>query len=266
MDILKLKNKKGLHILFFIGFFLLLTFLKVLNLTEYTRGVVGFYANPVAYWAGSRANGFNKFMLDLKRLPDLQKKYNDLLLENSRLEAENARYLEIKDKFEGLQKSMPISEKKKSVLIGEVVLNSFGDNSVYLLVNLGHKDNVFKGDTVFWEDNFVGIVSSSQNSISRVNLPYHEESMFRVRVFKDDGEYAEGVVRGSSSGLRLENISSSFPLKEGQKVIVVDQKVEFHLVLGEVANVESDVTKASKSAMVTPFLNYRKLNYVFLVE
>ncbi len=266
MSVLDFDNKRYLHILVFIGAFLFVSFLNIADISDGVRKFFGYYADPVAYWAGTRADSFNDFTLDLKDLPNLQKKYNDLLLQNSKLKAENAKYFELQDILKGYEKSTEVLEKKNTVLLGEVVLSSSGDNSAFLLVNLGRKDKVSKGDTVFWEDNFVGTISSTQNDVSRINLLYHEESVFKVRVFNENGDYAEGVVRGSSSGVKLENISNSFSLEEGQKVFVVDQKVSHHLVVGEVREVESDVTRATKSAMVTPFLNYRKLNCVFVIE
>ena len=72
------------------------------------------------------------------------------------------------------------------------------------------------------------------------------------------------VVVGTADGIRVENISSTAEVKEGDVVLMNDSRVGSHLVIGYLVSISDNPSSTSKSGYVSPIVDYDSLLTVFV--
>ena len=75
---------------------------------------------------------------------------------------------------------------------------------------------------------------------------------------------SKGVIKGSSGGIIIENMSMNSNLTNDDIVVVNDSRVGEYLVLGRLQDISENPAATSRSGYVEPIIDYEKLITVFV--
>ena len=75
---------------------------------------------------------------------------------------------------------------------------------------------------------------------------------------------SKGVIKGSSGGIIIENMSMNSNLTNDDIVVVNDSRVGEYLVLGRLQEISENPAATSRSGYVEPIIDYEKLITVFV--
>lgn len=245
------------------------------------KSVVGVYAEPVSYWSGTTGKSVNEFFYSITDFGQTEQKYNDLIVEYAKKEAELAQLTLIAEENEALKKQLQLSNPEKKYAEATVMSSGLFDKGDYLLINKGVSNEINIGDVAVLGNIYLGRVSEIGQSTAKILTPYSTRSSLLVGIVNvnlggvsqekvqnliKDAKYYEGVALGSISGIRVENIPVKADIPVGSYVFVNDEKVGQYLVLGKIKEVNGSASDASKTAIVEPVIDYNSLKYIFLVK
>ncbi|HEQ65332.1 MAG TPA: rod shape-determining protein MreC [bacterium] len=270
------------YILKISGLLLLLITLNTFNLSSSIRSSGLFFVEPMSLWGSQAAGIISSFTESLSEIGNLQQRVSELEEENAYLRAESSFSQIYFEKLGAMSDLVQVYSKEDSFLIAEVLDTDRYYRNEFLVLNLGERDGVDKGDVVIYGKYFVGFVVEVDTSRSVVRVPTSRESYLQVQVvdsnayendldklsmIDDSGvEYARGIVRGYHSGLIIENIPVNFDLKKGQVVILTDERAGKYLYLGRVSSVDDSLSKPTHSGKVDAGVNYSELKYLFILK
>lgn len=199
---------------------------------------------------------------------------------SAKLEAENNKVRLLLEENSALKKEIALGERKDKLLETSVLASDIGiDDSI--IIDVGSKDGVKKGDVVRIGNIYIGYVGAVSELTSKVILPNNEASTLEVLLidnpaldkdiaqlqleFSTNEDVASGLAVGRNSAIAIDNISRNDPVQEGFAVIVNDPEIQDLLYIGTVTEVIDDPAATSKQAKVRPVLVYGNLNYLFVV-
>jgi len=267
-----------------IGFVLFL--LNSLSFSTGIRKTISFVYEPLTFYADSVGENFRGFISIFGEIGELRDKNADLEKRNAKLIAENASVRELLEERLSLLAQLNLGNENEKVLEAKAVFAGNGEAVNTLLLNVGEKDGVSKGDVVVIGNLFIGIISDLSLNGAKVRLPTNNASHIEVLVVESIVEgftveeltkkygtdetiqsldIARGVATGSLSGIKIENLPSTESLKPKSSVLVNDAKVGKILYLGEVDRVERDPAAASATAWIKTPLNFNGLHTVFVI-
>ena len=266
---------------------LVLFLLNSLSLSVGIRKAVSFVYEPLTFYADSVGENFRGFVSIFGEIGELRDKNIDLEKRNAILIAENASVRELLEERLSLLSQLNLGSEDEEVIVeAKAVFAGNGEAVNTLLLNVGEKDGVSKGDVVAIGNLFIGIVSDVSLNGAKVRLPTNIASHLEVLVvesmvkgFSVDEltkkygtnetiqslDLASGVASGSLSGIKIENLPSTDSLKPASSVLINDAKVGKILYLGEVDRVERDPAAASATAWIKTPLNINGLHTVFVL-
>jgi len=266
---------------------LVLFLLNSLSLSVGIRKAVSFVYEPLTFYADSVGENFRGFVSIFGEIGELRDKNIDLEKRNAILIAENASVRELLEERLSLLSQLNLGSEDEEVIVeAKAVFAGNGEAVNTLLLNVGEKDGVSKGDVVVIGNLFIGIVSDVSLNGAKVRLPTNIASHLEVLVvesmvkgFSVDEltkkygtnetiqslDLASGVASGSLSGIKIENLPSTDSLKPASSVLINDAKVGKILYLGEVDRVERDPAAASATAWIKTPLNINGLHTVFVL-
>lgn len=199
---------------------------------------------------------------------------------SAKLEAENNKVRLLLEENSALKKEIALGERTDKLLETSVLASDIGiDDSI--IIDVGSKDGVEKGDVVRIGNIYIGYVGAVSELTSKVILPNNEASTLEVLLidnptldkdiaqlqteFSTNEDVASGLATGRNSAITIDNISRNDPVQEGFAVIVNDPEIQELLYIGTVTEVIDDPAATSKQAKVRPVLVYGNLNYLFVV-
>ena len=213
-------------------------------------------------------DGIGSYFADKKALEAENKKLREQVdalhhqvarLEETQLE--NIRLKELLDYKEGMDKAYQLQ-------LAETIAKKNNNLQYMITINKGSEDGVTAGMTVMNHYGLIGRVSSVLSGSAEVLLLPDHESAVGARV-KSTRE-ALGVVEGdgtSSGNLQMIHLQHDADIFVGDEVITsgLDGVFPADIPIGEVTAIQYDANGLTKTAYITPYVNFFQLEEVFVM-
>jgi cell shape-determining protein MreC len=269
----KSKNLPNEYIILLAGIILSVLFLllDMLGSLAFLRGGISYVMDPIDYNANFLGAEVREYLETFAYLKDFRDEYNQMSIDIYEQEVKTSFYAIIQEENEALRKQISLRDQDQEYVMAKVLSNSDVD---ILRINKGERDGIAIGDVVHLGNMFVGIVVNVDGKGSSVRTPLNRGSSLEVVVVSGDIEeirtgestniLSKGVVKGSSEGIIIENMSMSANLENGNVVVVNDSRVGEYLVLGYLRDISENPAATSRSGFVSSIVNYDKLVTVFV--
>lgn len=139
-----------------------------------------------------------------------------------------------------------------------------------LIIDKGKKDGVKNGLVVATPEGLVGKVIATSDNWSKVGTLNNPNVQVSGKIQRT--EVIDGVVDGYTDSnnnklARLDNMSQDTDVKQGDKIVTsgMGNLYPKDIYIGEVSSVAVDQTKISKYAILKPYVNFNKLEEVFII-
>ncbi len=261
------------YVVLLVGIFLGIGFLLLdsIGAISFVRTGISFIMDPIAYQGDQAGNSLHEYFETFVKLDDFREEYNELSIKIYEQEVDTAFYAILKEENESLKKQIALGNLEQNYVMTKVIGRVESDT---LRVNKGEKDGVTMGDTVVLGNMYVGTIVRVDRSGSLVRLPFNSASNLEVVVVSGQVEkirlldsvvvLTKGVARGSSEGIKIENMSMNVSLENGNTVVVNDPRVGEYLVLGQLVGLSENPAATSRSGYVSPILDYDRLVTLFI--
>ena len=150
------------------------------------------------------------------------------------------------------------------------IISRDGNNWFNLFtIDKGKKDGVDVDMNVISGNGLVGIVSEAGNHYAKVRAIIDDKSNVSA-MFEETGEtcMVKGNMQSIYNGyIDVEMISNSAKIKEGDEIVTshVSDKFLQGLSVGYVKDITSDSSPLTKTAHLTPVVNFDQLEYVLVI-
>ncbi len=268
------KNKLAVTILVLsVGFLALIGYSVKRDNKEIFNSSAGALLNPiqkVVYGINSKAQNFLDFAFNYKDVKAENKKLRD---ENEKLKSEVMEYDNLKSENERFREVLDFTKTQKSeykytgtniiAMGGSGLLNTYA-------VDKGEKDGLKKGMVAVSNQGLVGQVSRVESNWAMVHSIINENIAVSVTV--QSTKESVGILKGyrdSNNKLlaKVYNLPLDSEVKPGDVVSTsgLGQIYPKGIKVGTVISVEEDKGKLMKVAVVQPFVDFNKLEEIFLV-
>ena len=267
-----LKNKLTVTIIVLSVAFLGLITLTVSRDDKGLESGAGSTLNPVQKVAYGFNRGVKDFVDFFLNFSDVRDENKELKKENDKLKAEIDEYSKLKEENERLQKVLNFKDEKNNYdYIGTNIIGISGDSILNgYIVDRGKDDGIEKGMVVISADGLVGQVSSVGKNWAIVQCIVNEN--VKVAVMVDSTRENTGILQGykdyfNNNLAKVLNLPMDSEVKEGD-IIVTSGLGGYYpkeIKIGEVVSVEEDRVKVMKSAIVKPYVDFNKIEELFIV-
>jgi rod shape-determining protein MreC len=245
--------------------------LDSLGAVSFLRTGISFAMDPVAYQGSSAGGVVREYLETFIKLNKFRDEYNELTIQVYEQEVESSFYALLKEENESLKKQIALGDLEQKYVMAKIL---GGIEEDFLRINKGRKDGVAVGDVVSLGHMYVGLIVRVDLQGALVRLATNKASNLEVvvvsgdldllRKIKDVKVLTKGIVKGSSDGIKVENMSMNASLQNGDIVVVNDPRVGQYLILGYLVGLSENPAATSRSGYVSPILDYDKLITVFV--
>ena len=220
--------------------------------------------NTVGKYLSDKIDLFHSKESLLQENEQLREKLDSLSYDNKILAGENSE-LENYRKLYQLDQKYPDYPK-----VAATIISRDGNNWFNLFtIDKGKKDGVDVDMNVISGNGLVGIVSEAGNHYAKVRAIIDEKSNVSA-MFEETGEtcMVKGNMQSIYNGyIDVEMISNSAKIKEGDEIVTshVSDKFLQGLSVGYVKDITSDSSTLTKTAHLTPVVNFDQLEYVLVI-
>ena len=233
---------------------------------------VGSAINPlqkVVYSINNKIKGTLDFFLNFS---EVKNENYELTKENIELQNKLLEYDTLKEENDRLREVLNFKNSKNDYsYMGCNIIGYSGESySDGYIIDKGENDGILKGMVVISDKGLVGQVTSTGTNWAIVESLLNENIAISVKV-NSTGETAgilKGYVTRSNSGLtKITNLSLDSEIKEGDVIVTsgLGQVYPKDIRIGEVVSVESDEIKVMKTAIVKPYVDFDKLEDLFVI-
>jgi len=233
---------------------------------------VGSAINPlqkVVYSINNKIKGTLDFFLNFS---EVKNENYELTKENIELQNKLLEYDTLKEENDRLREVLNFKNSKNDYsYMGCNIIGYSGESySDGYIIDKGENDGILKGMVVISDKGLVGQVTSTGTNWAIVESLLNENIAISVKV-NSTGETAgilKGYVTRSNSGLtKITNLSLDSEIKEGDVIVTsgLGQVYPKDIRIGEVVSVESDEIKVMKTAIVKPYVDFDKLENLFVI-
>ncbi len=252
-------------------FSILLILLDTLGFLSFLRTGISFVFEPISYNGKVVGSEVKNYFENFVKLSEFRDEYNRLKIDIYEKDVNNAYYSLLREENESLRKQISLGDLSRKYVTAKTMKS---DSPDYLNLNVGDAEDVIVNDIVSWGNMYVGTVIKSDLNGSLVQLASSKGSNLEVIVTEVGVKDAiisttpvvlsKGVVSGTADGIRIENISMSANVKDGDIVVINDSKVGEYLVLGYLVGLSDNPATTSRSGYVSPLMDYDSLITVFV--
>ena len=245
---------------------IVLIFLGKMGWLEPIQIGASYIFSPIYETSANWGASFQEFFSTIGSVSEFRGEYNEMKLEIARYELENLEYQLLQDENEDLRTQLNLINREYSYIKGDVLDHIESD---YIIINVGIKDGIGKGDVVVLGKTLIGIIIDVGRYTSKVRLPISKSNFLESYIINSDSQkdqkiLSRAVVSGSSEGIVIENIGMNSGVNNGDIVVVNDDKVGENLVLGTVVGLSEDPASTTRSGYVSPAVDYYDLTNVFV--
>ena len=215
----------------------------------------------------------------VKETVDFFLNFSEVKLENEQLKQKNAElanelieYESLKDEVERLREALNFTESRSNYnYVGVNIIGYSGSSlSDGYIIDKGSNDGIAKNMVVVSYKGLVGKVTKVSSNFAVVQSILNEN--IAVAVIDQQTRDATGVLQGLSDKKHINmtvvyNLPIDSDVKEGDIIITsgLGKIYPKEIPVGTVVSVQEDNVKVMKSAVVEPFVNFNKLEELFVV-
>lgn len=233
---------------------------------------VGSAINPlqkVVYSINNKIKGTLDFFLNFS---EVKNENQELTKENIELQNKLLEYDTLKEENDRLREVLNFKNSKDDYsYVGANIIGYSGESySDGYIIDRGESDGILKGMVVISDKGLVGQVTSTGTNWAIVESLLNENIAVSVMVnsTRETTGILKGYVTRSNNGLtELTNLPLDSEIKEGDVIVTsgLGQVYPKEIRIGEVISVESDEIKVMKTAIVKPYVDFDKLEELFVI-
>ncbi|MBQ2745897.1 MAG: rod shape-determining protein MreC [Lachnospiraceae bacterium] len=220
--------------------------------------------NQIGEWFSDKADM-------LKELADLQEENERLKAENEELKHENVIASQQRAELERLRELLELDDvyadypKIAARVIGKETGNWF---SIFT-IDKGLSDGIGLGMNVISDGGLVGCVTYVGENYAKITTIINDDSNVSAKFAStSDVCIVQGDLKNFESGMiRVTNINIDANVKEGDMLITsqISDKYVPGILIGYVSGIEDDGNKLTKSAWVTPIVDFSQMEEVLVI-
>ena len=267
------KNKLAVTVIVLSVAFLALIFSTVKrenkSIVESTAGTALNPVQGVIYKATNRLKESVDFFLNFSEVRDENKK---LASENEKLKDKLLSYSDLEEENKRLRKILDFTEEKNNYDYVGCDVIGYPNNNVLegYIISKGKNANIQKGMVVIASEGLVGQVTSVGENWSIVQSLTNENIV--VAVMADSTREATGYIKGykdsqNKNMAKVYDLPVDSKIKKGDVIMTsgVGMLYPKEVKIGKVVSVEEDKIKVMKSAVVEPYVDFNKLEELFVI-
>ena len=228
--------------------------------------------NPVqsiVYKATNRVKESVDFFLNFSEVKEENK---NLITENEKLKDKLLEYSDLADENERLRQILNFTEEHNNYDYVGCDIIGYPNNNISdgYFINKGENANIQKGMVVVAAQGLIGQVTSVGSNWSIVQSLANENIV--VAVMADSTREATGYIKGykdrqNRNLAKVYDLPIDSEIKEGDVIMTsgVGMLYPKEIRIGEVTKVEEDKVKVMKSAIVKPYVDFNKLEELFVI-
>lgn len=227
-------------------------------------------AQTIVYKATNKVKETLDFFLNFSEIKSQNK---ELVSKNQELEDKLLTYSDLKDENDRLRQILDFEEERNNYnyIACDIIGYSGGNFLDGYIVNKGKNENIQKGMIVIAAQGLVGQVTSVGDNWSIVQSLVNENIAVSVMVesTRDATGYLKGFKDSKNRNLaKVYDLPMDSEVKEGDVIMTsgVGMLYPKEIKIGEVTSVEEDKVKVMKSAVVKPYVDFNKLEELFIVS
>ena len=266
------KNKLAVTIVVLsVAFLGIITFSIKSNSTIISSGVGGVISplQKIVYTVNEKVKGSFDFFINFS---NVKKENEELTAKNAELENKLIEYERMKDENTRLREMFDYSQNNANYdyLGCNIIGYSGGNISNGYIIDKGTKDGVEKDMVVITPAGLVGKVTKASSSFAIVQTILNEN--IAVAAMVESTDETTGILQGITDSknknlTELSNIPIESAIKEGDKILTsgLGEMYPKEIRIGEVISVEVDNVGIMKRAVVKPYVDFNKLEELFVV-
>jgi len=204
---------------------------------------------------------------------DVKEQNKELINKNQDLESKLSTYSDLKEENDRLRGILNFAEERNdyNYIACDIKGYSGGNFLDGYIVNKGTNDKIQKGMIVIAAQGLVGQVTSVGSNWSIIQSLANENIAVSVMVesTRDATGYLKGFKDSKNRNLaKVYDLPMDSEVKEGDVIMTsgVGMIYPKEIRIGEVISVEEDKVKVMKSAVVKPYVDFNKLEELFIVS
>lgn len=240
------------------------------NIIESGAGSTLNPAQTIIYKATDKVKETLDFFLNFSEIKAQNK---ELISKNQELENKLITYSDLKEENDRLRQILNFTEERDNYnyIACDIIGYSGGNFLDGYIVNKGKNANIQKGMIVIAAQGLVGQVTSVGENWSIVQSLVNENIAVSVMVesTRDATGYLKGFKDSQNRNLtKVYDLPMDSEVKEGDVIMTsgVGMIYPKEIKIGEVISVEEDKVKVMKSAVVKPYVDFNKLEELFIVS
>lgn len=232
----------------------------------------GSAVNPlqkVVYTINDKIKGTLDFFLNFSKVKE---ENNDLTKKNIELENKLLEYDKLKEENDRLREVLNFKDSKNNYdYLGCEIIGYSGESfSNGYIIDKGENNGLKKGMVIISNKGLVGQIASTGSNWAIVQSLLNEN--IAVSVMINSTRETTGILKGyithSNDNLtKVTNLPIDSEIKEGDVIVTsgLGQIYPKEVRIGEVISVETDEIKVMKTAIVKPFVDFNRLEELFVV-
>ena len=266
------KNKLAVTIVVLSVAFLGIIVLSIKGNSNIISSGVGSVISPlqkIVYTVNEKVKGSFDFFINFS---NVKKENEELTAKNAELENKLIEYERMKDENTRLREMFDYSQNNANYdyLGCNIIGYSGGNISNGYIIDKGTKDGVEKDMVVITPAGLVGKVTKASSSFAIVQTILNEN--IAVAAMVESTDETTGILQGITDSknknlTELSNIPIESAIKEGDKILTsgLGEMYPKEIRIGEVISVEVDNVGIMKRAVVKPYVDFNKLEELFVV-
>ena len=266
------KNKLAVTIVVLSVAFLGIIVLSIKGNSNIISSGVGGVISPlqkIVYTVNEKVKGYFDFFINFS---NVKKENEELTAKNAELENKLIEYERMKDENTRLREMFDYSQTNANYdyLGCNIIGYSGGNISNGYIIDKGTKDGVEKDMVVITPAGLVGKVTKASSSFAIVQTILNEN--IAVAAMVESTDETTGILQGITDSknknlTELSNIPIESAIKEGDKILTsgLGDMYPKEIRIGEVISVEVDNVGIMKRAVVKPYVDFNKLEELFVV-
>lgn len=266
------KNKLAVTIIVLSVAFLGIIIFSVKNGSNSISSGIGSVVSPlqkIVYKINDKIQSSVDFFMNFSKV---KQENEELKLKNSELENQMIEYSTLKEENERLREILKFKDSKKNYdYVGVNIIGYSGGNvSQGYIIDKGTNDGIKKDMIVITHQGLVGKITDSESNYSIVETILNEN--MAVSVMVDSTRETTGILRGYKENknedlVKVYNLPINSEIKEGDIILTSGLGMIYpkEIRIGEVISVETDNVMVMKNAVVKPYVDFNKLEELFVV-
>lgn len=266
-------RKKMSTLIFLLVVSVLLIFLAGAGYLQKPNGAIAFLYSPIAGLFHSYSVDMYGFIDTIKSIDKFKAENGEIKKENYELRQKVSVMDEMQRENEILRKQLDFSDKLCTSgtclnwMMANVIAKNPNNFEKYVIINIGSKSGLRENQAVVYSGGIlIGKITEVYNNSAKVLLLSSSNSS--VNVITQQSR-SNGVVKGQfSTGVRLEMINQNEPLESGELLITsgLEDGVPKGLLVGKASRIEESANKIFKEADVDLFVDFNKIEEVFIAK